>query len=329
MDNFNSEQIKELLDKNDKVGIAIGKNPQIDEMAAALSLYLCLIQSGKSVSIACPTEPTVEISSLVGINKVKTSFDGNTSDLIVSFPDRGDIEKISYTREDGFINIIVKASEQGLSFDERDIEYKRNSGSPNLIFIIGTPKLSDLGKIFDVEGLKDTTIINIDNKENNQGFGDIVIVSKDFSSVSESVSLLMSSLNLKADIDIYANLLSGISHATSNFQDPKTSPLAFEMAAMLMKKGARRENAQDKKRSNENIQDISSFFPPKKQKQTEVGPKPTQTWTKSTQSEKKPSLTGPASQRGEQKEDAKEEDDDSNPPDDWLAPKIYKGSTAV
>ncbi len=320
MDSFSLEKIQELLGKNDKIGIAVGNNPGIDEMAAALALYLSLTQSGKSVSIACPTQPLVEVSSLVGIDKVKSAFDGNASDLIVSFPDRGDIEKISYTREDGFINIIVKAGETGLSFDEKDIEFKRNAGAPNVIFIIGTPRLSDLGRIFDAESLKDTALINIDNKENNQGFGDVVLVSKEFSSVSESIAALISSLGRKLDIDAASNLLSGIAHATNNFQDPKTSVTAFEMAAMLLKLGARRTAFKETRKADQVLQDVSSFFTAKKTKSSQIAPKPSQAWQKPSQTVSKPNQAW-------SKQEEKKTDD--NPPDDWLAPKIYKGSTTI
>ena len=308
MDNIALDKIRTLLDKNEKISIAVGKNPGIDEMAGALALYLTLTQSGKTVSIACPTEPIVELSSLVGIDKVRTALNGNSADLMVSFPDRGDIEKISYTREDGFINIIVKAGKEGLSFDERDIQFKRNGTAISVIFVIGTPRLSDLGRLFDAESLKDTTVINIDNKSDNQGFGDIVLVSKDLSSVSENVASLISSLGLKVDIDTASNLLSGITSATDNFQNPRTSPLAFETAAMLMKQGARRK-IQGIRKTLGATEDISPFFPttlPKK-------PKPSQTWPRPTQTEPR----------------QEEKKRDENPPDDWLAPKIYKGSTAI
>ena len=42
MDNVMLEKIKELLSKNETIGIAVGKNPGVDEMAGALSLYLAL-----------------------------------------------------------------------------------------------------------------------------------------------------------------------------------------------------------------------------------------------------------------------------------------------
>ena len=296
MDNLTIQKIKDLIDKNDKIGIAVGKNPGVDEMGGALALYLSLTQSGKSSVVACPTEPIVEISSLVGIDEVKNSLDsGKSGDLTVSFPYKeGEIEKISYTLEAGFLNILVKAGEQGLSFDERNILYKRGGAAPGLVFTVGTPRLSDLGKIFDVAALKGTKVINVDNKSDNQGYGDIVLVSNKFSSVSEQMASLIFSLGLKMDIDSGQNLLSGISSATDNFQNPNTSPLAFEMTALLMKKGAVRSKSRQIKTVTENG-DPYSFF--------------------------SPSTLKPLKQQDKLEED--------NPPADLLAPKIYKGSTTI
>jgi hypothetical protein len=297
MDSFTLQKIKDLLDKNNTIGIAVGKNSGVDEMGGALALYLSLQNFGKSVSIASLTEPIVELSSLVGIDQVKTNFGGGASgDLTVSFPYKeGEIEKISYTLEDGFLNILVKAGDKGLSFDEKEIGYKRGGIAQGVVFTIGVPRLSDLGKLFDVQALKDTKIINIDNKTENQGYGDIVLVSTNLSSVSEQAAFLIFSLGIKMDVDIAQNLLSGVGSATDNFQNPNTSPLAFEMAASLMKKGAVRVRIRARKTATE-TDNAYSFFSPKNQKQLK-------------------------------KENADEDED--SPPSDWLAPKIYKGSTAI
>jgi len=296
MDNTLVQKIKDILDKNDKIGIAVGKNPDVDEMGASLALYLSLRNVGKSASIASPTEPIVEVSSLVGIDQVKTSFDSvGSGDLTVSFPYKeGEIEKISYTLEDGFLNILVKAGKFGLSFNEKEILYKRGGVAAGMVFIIGTPRLSDLGKLFDLEALKDTKIINIDNKSDNQGYGDIVLVSTNFSSVSEQVASLILSLGLRMDLDIAQNLLLGIDSGTDSFQNPNTTQLAFEMASILMKKGAVRRKTLAARPAGTEDQDSYSFF----------SPAPRQV-----------------------KKDGKTED--TNPPSDWLAPKIYKGSTTL
>lgn len=308
MDNLMLEKIKELLAKNETVGIAVGKNPGVDEMGAALSLYLALTEIGKKVTVACPTEPIVEISSLVGIDIVKKAFDGDTSgDLTVSFPYKeGEIEKISYTLEEGKLNILVKAGENGLSFNEKDIDYKRGGGAPGLVFVVGTPRLSDLENVFDMEALKDSKVINIDYKPENQGYGDIPLIGRNASSVCELVASFLVSLDLKIDVDIASNLMSGIISATDNFQSSKTSALAFETAASLMKKGAVRE-AKDSKR---NVVEDSFFTPASNAAYAKAQPKI---------GEKKAAFAKEGS--GEPTED--------NPPDDWLAPKIYKGSTSI
>lgn len=306
MDNLTLEKIKKLLAENETVGIAVGKNPGIDEMAGALSLYLALLGEGRNATVICPTDPIVELSSLVGIDKVKKGFDGGVGgDLTVSFPYKeGEIEKISYTLEEGKLNILVKAGENGLSFNEKDVDYNRTTAAPGLVFVVGTPRISDLGTAFDMEILRNSKVVNIDYKPENQGFGDIPLLGKNASSVCELIANLMSSLNLKIDVDTAQNLMSGIISATDNFQSSITSSLAFETAASLLKKGAVRETKNLKK----NIVEADSFFAPKSQSQI-------------------PSFSKTTIGTEEKKENIRL--DENNPPDDWLAPKIYKGSTSI
>ncbi len=304
MDNQTFRQIGEAIEKNKTIGIVTAKNPSLDEMGAALSLYLSLIQAGKLVTIATPENPLVEVSSLVGIDKVKTTLSGESGDLTVSFPyQEGEIEKVSYTLENGLLNIVVKAGEKGLSFEEKEVLFTRSKGAPSLLFVVGVSRLSDLGKLFNIADLKDTMIINIDNKAENQGFGDIIMVYPMLSSISETVANLLVSLNLKIDIDVAQNLMYGISDATNNFQDAKTSALAFEMAAILMKTGAIRVGNNNSKQTEP--VNTEQFFP-----------KPTQ-----------PIQRTQLNQPIKKIEDVEKEIENENPPEDWLAPKIYKGST--
>ena len=309
MDNTTFRQIGEAIQKNKNIGIVTAKNPSLDEMGAALALFLSLTQVGKSVTIATPENPLVEVSSLVGIDKVKTALNGESGDLTVSFPyQEGEIEKVSYTLENGLLNIVVKAGEKGLSFEEQEVSFTRSQGAPSLLFTIGVPKLSELGKLFNIADLKDTMIINIDNKAENQGFGDIIMVYPMLSSISEQIANLILSLNLKLDIDIAQNLMYGISFATNNFQDVKTSALAFEMVSILMKNGAIR--VVNNKLQPESV-DAEQFFPRPTQPVRRIQPiQPTQS-------------TPPIRKI----EDVEKDLANENPPEDWLAPKIYKGST--
>lgn len=344
MDNAVLSKLKDALAQNENLGIVVGRNPKIDEMGAALAFYLALKTSGKSITITCPTDPIVEISSLVGIDEVKKNLDSEGGDLTVSFPyQEGEIEKVSYTLEDGFLNIIVKAGENGLSFNEKEILYKRSGALPTLLFVIGTPRISDLGNLFNPEVLKNTTIVNIDNKSDNQGFGDIVLVSSKFSSVSEMITDIINFLDLELDIDSSQNLLSGIAFATNNFQNQKTSSLAFEMAALLMKKGAiRTEPIKNKYFEEEDDFSVSSFKPIQNIQNQKTKPLDFTSFTNKQQFPKKqmPFPRKPQQPFQQQQQQRKpqpqqhqqpqpKKDDNQEAPSDWLTPKIYKGSSSI
>lgn len=316
MDNTSYQQLKDLVSGAGDVAIAIGKNPSVDDMASALSLYLVLQKGGKNPVIASVTQPLVEHSNLVGIDKVTPRFEGGNGDLTVSFPYReGEIEKVSYTIENNLLNIVVKAGKNGLTFDENQVRFTRGGSIPSVLFIIGTPRLSDLGELFNPDNLKNTKVVNIDNKADNQGFGDIVMVSPNASSVSEVVSEIIYSLNMAIEQDSAQNLLSGLMDATNNLMDPNTSPRAFEMVGYLMKNGARRNVLRPQPQNEERVsafmpeQSLSSMggstnIPRPRPQMPQAAPKPQQ-----------------VSQNGSQTV--------QKPPSDWLTPKVYKGSSNV
>jgi hypothetical protein len=320
MDNATIQRLKETISKSNNIGVVVGRDPSVDEMAATLSLYLLLKETKKKISVASPTDPIVELSSLVGINRVQRSLGGESSDLVVSFPYvEGEIEKVSYTLEEGSLNIIVKAAESGLSFDEKDVKYTHGSGSIDLLFVVGTPRLADIGDVFGAQKLSDIKIVNIDNKEENQGFGDIVLVSPQFSSVSEQVAEFAFSLGLRIDQDMAQNLLSGITTATKNFQDPRTTSLALEMAGLMMKRGATRVRSVAGGSERQNGQSATGPFT--QQEPARQAPAARQEPAEQTQAPVRTQAPRPVAQP----EPDSQEDD--TPPVDWLAPKVYKGSS--
>ncbi|HUD44234.1 MAG TPA: hypothetical protein VMR41_01695 [Patescibacteria group bacterium] len=364
MDNQALQQIKDIIEHNDQIGIAVGRNPQIDDMAAALALYLTFKAAGKKVAIASATEPLVEHSSLVGIDKVDSKLQGGQNsggDLTVAFPykDEGEIEKVSYTIDNGYLNIIVKAGEQGLSFSEEDVKYSHSSVNlSGLLIAVGTPKLADLGGLYNEENAKDLTVINIDNKEQNENYGNVVLVSPRFSSVSEQVADLLLSLGYDFDIDIAQNLINGISAATNNFQNQNTSYLAFEIAAILLRKGAKRPSRinqpnhqinQQPQRKQPDMQQRDNQPRPQQQARTQnqnrFGDRQQQQGQQNRQQNQngrqvqpqQPSnleqtrqqLSQLQNQQQPKQQQSNQQADDTNPPADWLTPKVYKGSSNI
>ncbi len=357
MDSQALQQIKDIIDQHDQVTIAVRQQPSLDELAAALSIYLTFTQANKKVNIIAPETPLVEHSSLVGIDKVKTAIQGNGGDLIVSFPykDEGEIEKVSYTLDNGFLNIIVKPGEQGFSFTEDDVRYNHGGSLNGLFVTVGTPRLSDLGQLVNPESLKNVTVINIDNKEENENYGNVVLVSPRFSSVSEQVADLLLSLGYDFDIDTAQNLLYGIHAATNNFQQEGTSYLAFEIAAILLRKGAKRPMEQMQTRPNNNQRrqnPVNQNTNRQMQQQRNFNQKPaneqnTQDILEAPVQERRPAQNNQqqqlqrrqqvirqqlqqeqSNQKKNQQQDHKDMEE-SNPPADWLTPKVYKGSTNV
>src|SRR5690348_2001865 len=154
MDKTAIQKLKDAIGKSNSIGIAVAQNPSLDEMGVALPFYLLLKTANKRVTIASPSDPIVEISSLVGIDRVQKRFGGDAGDLVVSFPYKeGEIEKVSYTLENNFLNIIVKASEQGLSFQEQDVRFTRGSGSIDLLIVVGAAQLNQIGDVVDSQKL--------------------------------------------------------------------------------------------------------------------------------------------------------------------------------
>jgi hypothetical protein len=333
MDNATLQKLKDAIAKSNSIGIAVGQNPTVDEMGAALSLYLLLRTANKRVSIAGPTDPIVEVSNLVGIDKVQRHFGGDAGDLVVSFPYKeGEIEKVSYTLENNFLNIIVKASEQGLSFEEHDVRYTRGSGSIDLLIVVSAASLDQIGDVVDSQKLRDITIINIDNDPNNQGFGDIVLLNTQASSVSEHVGDIALTLGFAIGQDASQNLLSGIMTATQNFQSPRTGPLAFEIASLAMKQGARRATQLGGSQTSQ-MNGVQQPAPPvRPQPMQQPAPKPGFPTTpvqqpQSVQQPPRPAVTSAMPDSYDQVEQP--EDQNEKPPLDWLTPKVYKGSSEV
>lgn len=240
----NISKLRSLLAKEEKISILVGKNPDLDSMAAALALYLAFLKAGKMVGITCPTEPLVEHSSLVGINKVSQKLEFNGQDLVIILPyQKGKIDKISYNIEGDKIHLVVKAGEEGLGFIPSDINFSKSGGvNTGLVLLVAAPTPSeDLAPLFSEEAFREAQVLSI----GKAGQGELIETAA--SSISEIVADILNKLSAPIDIDIAQNLMNGLTFSTSDFQSEKTTPLAFEMAALLLRYGAVRQNRKVKK----------------------------------------------------------------------------------
>ena len=294
-----------ILDSTQDFGIIVGESHTLDKMAAALSLYLALADSGKNVQVISKADPKVEVSNLVGIDKLKKNFDGLTKQFVISLPYReNEIEKISYNAEGAVLNINVVGGEGGISFSESDIKINKTGSSPSVIFTIGIESSDDISDL--VEQNEDLKIVNIDNANTNVQYGDIIYVNPSFSSISEIVGKIVFESGLVLEQDTAQNLMNGIIASTGDFGATNTSPTAFEVAAYLLRHGAARQKIklQDKK-----DQVRPEFQPkPKFQQPQQAQPQNQQPRPKNNQNNTAVTPT------------------DENIPTDWFTPKVFKSS---
>lgn len=235
--------LRDELRREEQILVIVRKNPTLDAMAGGLALYLTLSKAGKKVSILCPTEPIVELSNLVGINKVSTKQVSSGKDLTIVLPyQKGRIDKISYNIEGDSIHLDVKAGSEGLGFDENQITFLKTGGAlSGLLFLVDVSTIDDVSDILSQKDFEGKRTVNISKFESQIVAGDsLSFVDPEASSVSELVAKIIADIGATLDIDSAQNLMLGISAATNNFQSANVSPLAFEMAGFLMRYGVAR-----------------------------------------------------------------------------------------
>ncbi len=233
--------LRDFLDQNNDLGIVMGTHQNLDTVASALSFYLSLTQAGKKVQIVSKKQPTVEVSSLVGVDRIKENFVGTSGKLVVSLPYiKGEVEKVLFTEAPNTINFhLTAAPDRSITpFEVNDVKLTWEGGAPSAIVAFGVGTIDELNGIIDPNSTK---IVNIDNYPGNTRFGDVVLVDESFSSLSEIIGKVLKDLQLPMDMDIAQNLLDGVLYATRNFTKQNTSPLAFETASAAMYHGAQRK----------------------------------------------------------------------------------------
>lgn len=242
--------LRELIGQYNDLGIVIGTHQNLDTYAAALALHASLKQANKQVQIISKKEPTVEVSNLVGIDKVKPRFTAsNTSKLVISLPYiKGEVEKVLFTeypnpQNPNRINFHLTAAEGRniTPFDKNDVDLIWEGGTPSVIIAVGVGSIDELSGFIDANSAK---IVNIDNYQGNTRFGDVVLVDEMFSSLSEISGKIIKDLSLPSDVDASQNVLDGVLFATKNFTKPNTSPFAFEAVSTAMYNGAKRQSGQ-------------------------------------------------------------------------------------
>ncbi len=231
-----------------KALIALPQNSSIDKLASALALNLALKQAGKEVVIVCPDNLTVSQSHLFGIgdikNQIPTQSDGNYVLSLAGVVDQNGmvpaLAGLDWYPEGQNLNLVFKIN-PGQTFEPKEIAARTENSGFNMIFVIGSASISDLGAIYQTNANRFTEapIVNIDNNPSNGNFGWTNVVDSQTSSLSEIMVTVLSSLGLLSDPDTATNLLTGIYESTNNLTQYVTADtfmttgMAFQVGGKL------------------------------------------------------------------------------------------------
>lgn len=307
---------KELVGKANDIVIVTHTKPTMDSMGGALSLMLGLASLGKKATVVCADPITVNLSSFVGVDRVVQDFGKKNFVVSLDYAD-GSIEKVSYNIEGKKFNLVVEHRPGFELLSADNVQYSYQGASADLIMSVDTLDLGDLGSVYEhqKEIINGKSIINIDFHTNNTNYGALNLVDPGASSTTELVAELLATLGVKLTTDIATNLLNAIYEATNNFTNANVTSMAFEVASVCLKAGAKRFGISESPRA---AAEEPKVF---------VNNQPAPPSAVQAQKVHTPIAQVPAA--GPAVEVHDEPKKQSEPPSDWLKPKIFKSSSLL
>ena len=303
-----------LIDSATSILILLPTKPYFDQVAAGLSLYLSLKEK-KEVAISASSPMMVGFNRIIGIDKIVTEVGNKNLTIKFAGYDAGNIEKVSYDIENGEfrLTVVPKIGFTSPTKEQMDLSY--SGVSADLVVLIGGANDSHFPILSakEVEGAK---IVHIGTRVMASSH-EVMSFAKPGSSTSELIANLIRESGLSIDADIATNLVMGIEEGSNNFNSNEVSPETFETFAHLLRSGGVRSPRT--KLSPTSFPEGSIPNRP-----FSIPPQVTSNVRKVMQQIETVSPDTEGTPEAEQDINVT----DTNAPDDWLQPKVYKGTSS-
>ena len=204
-----TDKIKQTIREAKDIVIMPSKVAGIDSFAAGVGLYRALKKQGKNVTLVYPGLAPEEFGSVEGLEIISNT---GKRDLLVSVDYSGtEASKVNYSTTDDVLHFSIGPVDK--DFDLSRVKAEVRGLNFDLIITIGVQYPEDLGRSFaDITGeFRKVEVINIDNTEKNQRFGDINIVNPSVESLSLLTLNTLASCELNIDSEAAEALLKGVS----------------------------------------------------------------------------------------------------------------------
>ncbi len=298
-----------LISSAASILVLLPTKPTFDQTAAGLALYLTL-RDQKETSIVCPQPITVNFNRLIGVNKIVSELGNKNLTIKFAGYEATNIEKVSYDIDNGEFKLTVVPKTGFAAPQKEQLDLTYAGVSADLIVLIGGANDSHFPLLASAE-LSASKIVHIGTRSLSSTH-DVMSLATAGATVSELIANLIKDNGLTLDADSATNLIMGIEEGSANFSSPEVRPETFETFAYLMRNGGQRIPKQKLEARN---------FPP--------GSIPTRPFNMPRPMPMQQPLVPqmPTEADAQDIEGTAEAEQNINPPDDWLQPKVFKGSS--
>lgn len=234
-----TNRVVEKIKASENILIALSKNPNIDEISAALGLAMILDTMRKHVTAIF----SGQVPNVLQFLKPEETFEKTTNslqDFIIALS-KDKVDHISYKIEGDFVKVYVTPYKATIG--QSDLSMSHGDYNVDLVICFNVisgdeidPALSEYGRI-----MHDATAINL-TVDTPGRFAELEWQDSNVSSISEMIVGLADKLGLASFSEQVATaLLTGIVASTDHFSNPRTSSNTMSIASKLMSFGANQQ----------------------------------------------------------------------------------------
>ncbi len=313
------QSFKSVIEASNSLLILLPKEPNFDQVAAGLSLYLAL-ESKKDAVISCPTQMRVLFNRLVGVDRISDEI--GSKNLVLSFLDypAENIERVNYDVENEQFKLTVIPKSQ-MEPPKKDQVHASYSGvSADTVILIGGDRPESFPPLLTDE-LAQAKLVHIGINDMNAPAGrNIISLSRPASSISEVIGDYLKAFEGSINADIASNLLSGIHEGSNNFNSKEVGANTFKLSGELMALGGKYTKKEEFRPAGIQMMPGMPMMPGQPMP---AGPLPMPMPLRAVKGAAKLDDQNPEEETSEVPQG-----EVVNPPTSWLKnPKIYKGTS--
>lgn len=245
------------------------------------------LKESKEVSIMCPSPMLVEFNRLVGVNKIVSEAGNKNLTIVFGGYPAENVERVSADVEGGKFFLTVIPKPGMVSPKKEEIEFSYSGVAADTIILIGGGNENHF-PLLESKDTQGAKIIHIGTRALSVlPDKGVMSFARPASSVSEVVTSLIKESGLVLDGDVATNLVLGVEEGSNHFASEEVTAETFELFANLLRSGGKR-----------------------------IAKRPISRGLYPFQTTRNDSI----------EEDAAKESTQETP-QDWLEPKIYKGTS--